>query len=180
MKCSWNCFPTNNYDDAKENTLSLQCRSTQRLSNCISWILFTCNYRQMWCLWKENTLGGFCFNFCVWTLKCLFVQILCGITELYSVLCWDCFWVLAWKANINPMKAKRMRTISCCVCHHQLYEAGLTVKATVPGIFCHTAAHWLVPLSDVTRSPIQAVVVANPPLTERPRETDRTAACRFT
>lgn len=58
--------------------------------------------------------------------------------------------------------------------------AGLTVKTAVPCVFCHTAAHWLVPLRDVTSSSIQAIVVANPLLTERPCETNRTAACRLT
>ena len=58
--------------------------------------------------------------------------------------------------------------------------AGLTVKTAVPGILCHAAAHGLVPLSDVTRSPVQTVVVANPLLAERPGETHVTAACGLT
>lgn len=44
----------------------------------------------------------------------------------------------------------------------------LTVETAVSCIFCQTAAHRLVPLSDVTRSSVQTVVVTNPPLTEGP------------
>lgn len=73
-----------------------------------------------------------------------------------------------------------MMIIIHCMCYCQVVSAGLTVKTAVPGIFCHTAAHWLVPLCDVARSPVQTVVVTNPPLTERPRETHITAACGLT
>lgn len=58
--------------------------------------------------------------------------------------------------------------------------AWLTVEAALPCILCQAAAHRLVPLGDITRSPIHAVVLTDPPLTERPRETEWAAAGRFT
>ena len=79
------------------------------------------------------------------------------------MLCCDCS-----QANVNHTEAKFAT------------GAGLTVKTAVPGIFGHTAAHRLVPLRDVTRSPVQTVVVANPLLAERPGEPDGAAACWLT
>lgn len=115
MMCSWNCFPLKQLwqNNAEENTLSLQHRNTHRLFNCISWIVFICKCRQMWCLWKENTSGDGFISQSVWTLKCLFVEILSSITRFKAALPCNCFWTSTLKYQVSHIRAKTI--IIICV-----------------------------------------------------------------
>lgn len=148
----WQCKNTNDvqlklfshnplyWSIVKGNKWSVQQRTTQRLFNGSILILFICNKGKN----RERVNRGcFCSILCVWTLKRLALQ----NSD-------QCFFVIDLVANVNHMKANCRTIIIFCVCHHKVMGAGLTVKTAVSSIFCHTAAHRLVPLSDVTCSPI--------------------------